>query len=190
MRVFTASSGIGARGVQHDDREMSAVTRTIEVNAVGSDDVDEIAAMIREMDEFYGDPVPYALEDAIALARDYFLESSKCAALIARMHSNAVGMATYVTPWPTVELKPCMFVKDVFVRETARGRGVARALLTALAARAIEGGFSRIDWTADRDNRAARALYESLKVPIVADKLFYRLEGGELTRIARLDAER
>jgi len=55
------------------------------------------------------------------------------------------------------------FVWGVFVRETHRGRGLARRLLEAVIALARRAdGILLLNLTAQADNRAAIALYESL----------------------------
>jgi ribosomal protein S18 acetylase RimI-like enzyme len=52
-------------------------------------------------------------------------------------------------------------VEDVFVDESARGEGVARALLDLATARALERGCRRMELDVNEANTAALALYES-----------------------------
>jgi GNAT superfamily N-acetyltransferase len=52
-------------------------------------------------------------------------------------------------------------VEDVFVNETARGRGVARALLDFATERARERGCRRMELDVNEANAPAIALYES-----------------------------
>lgn len=52
-------------------------------------------------------------------------------------------------------------VEDVFVNESARGRGVARALLDFATARALERGCRRMELDVNEANAPALALYES-----------------------------
>jgi GNAT superfamily N-acetyltransferase len=52
-------------------------------------------------------------------------------------------------------------VEDVFVEETARGRGVARALLELATERALERGCRRMELDVNEANVGALALYES-----------------------------
>jgi hypothetical protein len=46
----------------------------------------------------------------------------------------------------------------------------------------IKNDCSRVEWTTDADNREAQLFYAELEVPIKESKLFYRIEGDELTR--------
>jgi len=48
------------------------------------------------------------------------------------------------------------------VREEARGRGVGRALIEALADRGRNEGWLRLYWQTARDNETAQKLYDKL----------------------------
>jgi GNAT superfamily N-acetyltransferase len=52
-------------------------------------------------------------------------------------------------------------VEDVFVDASARGQGIARALLTVATDRALERGCRRMELDVNEANTAALALYES-----------------------------
>jgi GNAT superfamily N-acetyltransferase len=52
------------------------------------------------------------------------------------------------------------YLEDLFVDPAARGRGVARALIEAVAQRARDEGASRLYWLTHQENSAARALYD------------------------------
>jgi GNAT superfamily N-acetyltransferase len=54
------------------------------------------------------------------------------------------------------------WLEDLFVREEARGHGLGRALVESALARAAERGCARVELDTNEDNRAARALYESI----------------------------
>jgi GNAT superfamily N-acetyltransferase len=54
------------------------------------------------------------------------------------------------------------WIEDVFVRESARGQGLGRALVELAIERARERGCKRIELDVDEDNAPARALYRDL----------------------------
>jgi ribosomal protein S18 acetylase RimI-like enzyme len=87
--------------------------------------------------------------------------SSESAELfVARLDGGIVGMATLVTyPIPTGVRG---HIDDVVVDESTRGRGVARALLTSMIARAREQGIRTLDLTSRPSRVAAIRLYESV----------------------------
>lgn len=57
---------------------------------------------------------------------------------------------------------PDCWLEDLFVRESARGRGVGRSLAHAAIERARDRGCRRIELDANEANKAALALYEGL----------------------------
>ncbi|WP_417723644.1 GNAT family N-acetyltransferase [Salipiger sp.] len=77
--------------------------------------------------------------------------------LLARLDGTAVGCAM-AHPLPDGSCE----AKRVFVSDAARGRGVARALMTALIARARELGYGVLRLDTATTLVAAQRLYESL----------------------------
>jgi GNAT superfamily N-acetyltransferase len=64
-----------------------------------------------------------------------------------------------LSAWTGVE--DC-WLEDVFVRESARGTGVGRALVEKCLAVARERGCTRVELDVQSDNLSARALYASV----------------------------
>ena len=65
----------------------------------------------------------------------------------------------------------------------ARGLGIGRALLTAMARIAVEQDYCRIGWTTDATNEGAQRLYDRLGVPR-HEKPFFRLSGDDPRKFA------
>tara|TARA_R110000868_G_scaffold122877_2_gene325785 strand:- start:18554 stop:19000 length:447 start_codon:yes stop_codon:yes gene_type:complete len=70
--------------------------------------------------------------------------------------------------------KPICYLEDLFVRDTARGQGVGRALIEALIARGRADGWLRLYWQTASDNHTAQALYDRLATR--TDWLRYELD--------------
>ena len=72
-----------------------------------------------------------------------------------------VGIAHYlfhVTSWGG----EICYLQDLFTAPEARGRGVATALIEAVAAAARTRGAERFYWMTKEGNRQARALYDRI----------------------------
>lgn len=54
------------------------------------------------------------------------------------------------------------YLEDLFVSPAARSHGLGRALIDDLMALARNRGWHRLYWHTDRDNAAARRLYDSI----------------------------
>jgi GNAT superfamily N-acetyltransferase len=148
------------------------------------EDLPGLAELCREMQRHYRESAPP--RDAI-LAMLAALPPG-CEALVARVEGRVAGVAFFGVQFPGSDLKPVLFLKDLFVGEAARGRGAARALMQALAAIAVERGCYRVDWTTSPDNHAARALYDGLGA-VLTPKIGYSLDGDALAQAARPTAE-
>ena len=95
--------------------------------------------------------------------------------LLALEAGAAAGFASFAVLFPTDGTCTQLFLKDLYVAEGARRRGLGRALLGALARIARERRCVRIDWSTDRSNTAALALYASIGATTLPDKVFLRL---------------
>ena len=109
--------------------------------------------------------------------------------MLALRDGQALGLATFSLLYPAPEYSGQLFMKDLFTREEARGSGAGQALMQALAGLALARGCQRLDWTAERGNRAALAFYDRIGAGIVEDKVYYRISGAALADFARRPPE-
>ena len=79
----------------------------------------------------------------------------------ARLDGRLVGIAHYFFH-PAVWSGEACYLQDLFTDEAARGRGVARALIEAVAAAARERGADRFYWHTQESNTRARVLYDKV----------------------------
>lgn len=87
------------------------------------------------------------------------MAGSEVHGLGARIDGQFVGIAHYLFHASTWAPRVC-YLQDLFTAPTARGRGVARALIEAVAARARVAGATRYYWLTQEDNETARRLYD------------------------------
>ncbi|WP_051951734.1 GNAT family N-acetyltransferase [Actinacidiphila yeochonensis] len=144
----------------------------MQITAATQADAEEISVILGEIEHYYGgSPEPADLEQVRRL-----LGSNRPAAdvLLARDGDRVLGLASYSLLWPAAGADTSLYLKELFVREDARRRGVAGALMAELRAVATGLGYSRVEWTADRDNPAALAFYAALGTEPHTGKVFYR----------------
>ena len=158
--------------------------------ALPSDD-DALRALFRELELHYArqarpDAPPPDVEQVDRHTDSTLLSGGRgdCRVGLAEHAGSIVGAATYAVLHPGADLGGTLFLKDVYVVAAARGRGVGRALMRFLAREALENGCTRLDWTTDVGNTAARALYDSLGAILETRRAYYRLAGDALARVA------
>jgi GNAT superfamily N-acetyltransferase len=116
--------------------------------------------MIRELASFERELENVTIREE-DLARDGFGESPRFRALIAEWDGQPVGYAVvfgYYSTWAGRGL----FLEDLFVRESFRGRGVGKALLAAVARIAVDDDCYGIHWEVLNWNEKAIQLYKAL----------------------------
>lgn len=81
-----------------------------------------------------------------------------------------------------------LYLDDLFRRPAARGRGVARALISFLADEVMAGEFALARWTTKPDNTSARQLYD--QIAEVADSVTYNLPRRDTSTTGSPQADR
>jgi GNAT superfamily N-acetyltransferase len=107
---------------------------------------------------FYGRLGPSALPAEITWATWLrFLH-----ALVAAAEGRLVGLAHYLFHRSTIRIEPVCYLQDLYTAESARGRGVGRTLIAAVAERARAAGTTRLYWQTHESNHTARRLYDAV----------------------------
>jgi GNAT superfamily N-acetyltransferase len=112
----------------------------------------------------YLDFYKHALDDEITdLTFARALESGEnLNLLVVKSEGRIIGFATYVLHRSSWARDWYCYLEDLFVAEDQRGRGVARALIAAVAEAGKAKGAERLYWVTDEANKTAQALYEKL----------------------------
>lgn len=157
---------------------------TLHVRPARPDDVALVLALVRELAEY-----EQALEQAVAseemMREALFGARPACEALIGEIDGTAAGLALYFHTFSTWTGKRGLYLEDLFVRPTARGKGLGEALLTRVAQIAVERGCPRVEWLVVDWNTPARGFYEKLGAVPLTEWTIHRLSGAALDRIAR-----
>ena len=142
-----------------------------------------IASLIRELAE-YEKLLDECHVTAEALTATLFGERPYAECLIARLGNEDVGFALYFHNYSTFLAKPGIYLEDLYVRPSARGQGVGKALLQQLARTAVERGCGRLEWSVLNWNTPAIGFYEQLGARPQSEWSVYRLTGKALANLA------
>lgn len=104
--------------------------------------------------------------------------------ILAELDATPVGFALFFHNFSTFLGRRGLYLEDLFVKPEYRGHGIGRALLTRLAAMAVEGDCGRFEWSVLDWNESAITLYEALGAKPQADWTVYRVTGEALRRLA------
>ena len=98
--------------------------------------------------------------------------------------AEVVGFALYFLSFSTWEGVPGIYLEDLYVAPEARGTGLGKALLQALAALAVARGYPRFEWSVLNWNQPSIDFYEAVGAVPMADWTRYRLSGPALALVA------
>lgn len=112
-----------------------------------------------------------------------FGEDPVASVLVAEMHGAVVGMALWFRTYSTWTGVPGIYLEDLFVEPAARGSGLGKALLTALARIAVDRGYQRVEWAVLDWNTPSIEFYEALGARPMQEWSTYRLTGDALSSL-------
>lgn len=156
---------------------------TLSIRPATSADLPLIAQFIRDLAEY--ERLPHEvrfdeaeLEDRLFGARPY------AEVLIGEIDGAPQGFALFFHNFSTFEGKPGVYLEDLFVRPDARGSGLGKALLAALAQIAVERDCARLEWSVLDWNAPSIAFYKSLGARFLDEWTGMRVDGDALTELA------
>jgi GNAT superfamily N-acetyltransferase len=140
------------------------VSDTVLVRAVSAQDFEAWRALWDGYNTFYGRHGPTALADEITRTTwsRFFDGYEPVNALVAELQGRLVGLAHCIFHRSTILIAPTCYLQDLYTSEAARGRGVGRALIEAVYAKAAAAGSPRVYWLTHESNHTAMHLYDQV----------------------------
>lgn len=106
--------------------------------------------------------------------------------LLAFVDSEAVGFAVYFHSFSTFACRPGLYLEDLFIEPTWRGRGFGRQLLAHVAKIAVERGCDRMNWVVLPWNQPAVDFYQRLGAGKITEWEAFGITGEPFRRLAGL----
>ena len=103
---------------------------------------------------------------------------------VAEVDGEIAAMALWFLNFSTWDGVAGIYLEDLFVRPRFRRRGLARALLAALARECLDKGYTRLSWAVLNWNSDAIALYDGVSAEPQRGWTTYRLSGPRLAELA------
>ena len=150
-------------------------------------DVPLIRSLIHELATYEREPHSAQISEA-QLLEDGFGPERYYECLIAELDGVPAGFALYFAVYSTWQGRS-LYLEDLFVRPGFRGHGIGKALLTRVAAIAIERNCSRLDWNVLTWNQPAIDFYRSLDARLLDDWHRMRVSGEALAALAAAETE-
>lgn len=121
---------------------------------------------------------------AADIAKHLFGERPRAYAEIAEWNGAPVGFALWFYNFSTFAGRPGIYLEDLFVAPEMRGRGIGKALLARLAARAVAEECCMVQWWVLNWNTPSIAFYKSIGAVPKDEWTVHRLSGAALKHMA------
>jgi GNAT superfamily N-acetyltransferase len=122
--------------------------------------------------------------DEAAISATLFGARPAAEVLIGELDGTPVGFALYFTSYSTFLAKPGLYLEDLFVDPSARGRGVGLALMIELARTCTARGYGRFEWSVLDWNEPSLKFYAALGARPQNEWTVHRITGEALTALA------
>ena len=142
----------------------------------------ELTAMIHELAEFERASDECTVTES-HLRTALFGDVPTVQGHIAEEDGQAAAAALWFRNFSTWDGVAGIYLEDLFVRPQFRRRGLARAMLAALARECVENGYTRLSWAVLDWNVNAIALYDAVGGHQMNEWITYRVSGPELSAL-------
>ena len=161
---------------------MSSAT-TFSIRPAQPSDVGDIFDMIFELAVFEKlEHLVVATEEA--LHDGLFGAHPACEAIVGVENGEVVTFALFFHNFSTFLTRKGLYLEDLYVRQTQRGKGYGRQMLVALARIAQERGCGRFEWSVLDWNENAINFYKGVGADVMPEWRICRVAGEALTALA------
>jgi GNAT superfamily N-acetyltransferase len=151
------------------------MTDSLELRAARPGDELLLLDLIRELAEY--ERLAHEVEATTGdISESLFGGGAVAEAVIAEWDGKAVGFALFFRNFSTFVGRPGLYLEDLYVRETHRGKGIGKALLLHLAGVARKRNYGRMEWSVLDWNQPAIDFYNSLGAKPMSDWTVFRLD--------------
>jgi len=181
--IWTPTTRCSARGSSNGDKPIPSNNQTITVRPAETRDLPIILGFIRALAEY--EKLSHAcIATEQLLAEHLFGPQPAAEVLIADLAGIPAGFALFFRSFSTFLAKPGIYLEDLFVIPEARGRGVGKTLLSAVANLAVQRNAGRLEWSVLDWNAPAIGFYKKIGAVPMDDWTMMRLTGSELEKLA------
>ena len=161
----------------------STITASFAIRPATPADVVHIHSMIMELAVF--EKLEHMVVSSEALLHDGLFGARPGAeAIVAEADGEVVGFALFFHNFSTFLTRRGLYLEDLYVRQSQRGKGYGKGMLAHLARIAVQRGCGRFEWSVLDWNTPAIDFYKAMGAEILPDWRICRVTGAPLAALA------
>jgi GNAT superfamily N-acetyltransferase len=129
-------------------------------------DISNLLPLMRELAEFENYGTDFAVTEDVLREEGFRRSPPDFHCLIAEERGELVGFLVYYFVPFTYRAKPNLIIKELYIADGYRSRGVGKLLMKAVAKEAEQGGCGMIKWYVAKWNDRGIQFYERLGATI------------------------
>ncbi len=147
-------------------------------------DISSVLPLMRDLAVFEQYIDSFAVTESVLLEQGFRNLPPNFYCLVAEQGSQIIGVLVYYFLPFSASAKPVLYIKELFVHDTARGHGTGKMLMQRAALEARDAGCSGVKWTVASWNEPAKRFYESLGARANPVWIEYGLDSASLETLA------
>jgi GNAT superfamily N-acetyltransferase len=160
------------------------MTASFSIRPAQPSDVAHIHAMIVELAVF--EKLEHLVVATEAMLHEgLFGARPACEAIIGEEDGQVVTFALFFHNFSTFLTRKGLYLEDLYVKQSCRGKGYGKQMLVALAQLAKERNCGRFEWSVLDWNVNAIKFYEGMGAELLPDWRICRVAGDALDKLAK-----
>lgn len=160
------------------------MTNRLEIRRARTGDEAVMLMLLGEL-AAYEKLVPIFAMTEATIAHDFFGSAPSCLCDLAFEADDPVGLATWYWTFSSFRSVRGIYLEDLYVRDSKRGMGYGKAMLTHLARTARDEGGAYMKWAVLDWNKPSIDIYERLGAKSVAGWIDYQIDGEPFAKLAK-----
>lgn len=156
------------------------------IRPLKEEDIPDVLRLLREFAE-YERLSEHCLVDEQRMRMALFGAEAFVEGIVAERGGSLIGYSLFFPYFSSFRGERGLYVDDLYLAPAARSGGLGKRMLAAVAKRAMERGFERIDFLVHEGNRAAIEFYQRLGATHNEGEQHFKIAGEAFKTLAELD---
>ncbi|QGX92609.1 GNAT family N-acetyltransferase [Tatumella sp. TA1] len=157
----------------------------MDITQCGPDEWADLVDIFSEMERYHHPQAIIAAEQMAKYLKERVFPANSGTEIYKGMSDGRiVAFACVTILYPVPRYSGQMFIKELFVSQSARRQGFGRQMMQFIAQRAQQKSCTHLDWLSVRDDKSVQSFYASLGAKVVEEVNYHRLDHHFLTQLA------